>query len=359
MTQGATMSTSRFLLLEDKLQDTEAIQTVLTDGGINYEWVRVDTHDTFVTALKTAEFDLILAAYAMPGLDGRAALEIARDLCPETPFIFVSASLGEELAIESLKQGATDYVLKQRLERLVPSVKRALRESQERYKRKRAERLLVEQKQLLELIASGHPLDECLAAVCAAITQLNSAHACFLLADAQRQTFSHAITPDFPPALGQKLKNLPINDLCIGTCGEAVYRSQPVTCADIAHDDRWSQDWRDLCIAHGILACHSTPVLGADDLPLGSLMLCFDQARMPTEWEKQLAGFGTHVASIVFEREHSVQQSYRATLALRQNEARLRTIAANLPNAAVFLVDRNLRYLLAEGKALEDAGMIV
>ncbi|MEH1940842.1 MAG: PAS domain-containing protein [Nostoc sp.] len=70
----------------------------------------------------------------------------------------------------------------------------------------------------------------------------------------------------------------------------------------------------------------------------------------PTDWEYQLADFGTQIASIVFERD-------RKSLALRQSEARLRSVAANLPNAAVFIVDRNLRYLLAEGKALEGAGM--
>ena len=136
------MSTFQFLLLEDKLQDTEAIQAVLTDGGIDCELLRVDTRADFVRALETAEFDLLLAAYAMRGFDGIAALETARKIRPKIPFIFVSASLGEELAIEALKQGATDYVIKQRLERLVPCVQRALREAKERSERQRAEAAL-------------------------------------------------------------------------------------------------------------------------------------------------------------------------------------------------------------------------
>ncbi len=184
------MSTLRFLLLEDNLLESEAIQAVLINGSIDYELLRVDTHADFVTALKTKDFDLILAAYALPDLDGIAALETARNLRPETPFIFVSASLGEELAIEALKQGATDYVIKQRLERLVPCVQRALREAQERR-----------------------------------------------------------------------------------------------------------------------------------------------------------------------ERQAALRERQWAEAALRQNEARLRAVAANLPNAAVFLVDTNLRYVLAEGKALAGAGM--
>jgi PAS domain S-box-containing protein len=192
--------------------------------------------------------------------------------------------------------------------------------------RKQAELVLVEQKQLLEKIALGHPLDGCLSALCDSVSRLNPrARACILLTDAQGLTFSRSITPDFPPSFGQGLKDAPINELCIGTCGEAVYLGQPITCADIANDDRWSREWCDLCMAHGILACHSVPILGIKNQPLGSLMLCFDEARLPSDWEYQLATFGIQVASIVLERD-------RANAALRQSEEQLRlaTESANL-----------------------------
>ncbi|MBD6616136.1 response regulator [Komarekiella sp. 'clone 1'] len=133
------MGVLRFLLLEDSLLDAELAQATLTEGGIDCELVRVETSADFLAALETKAFDLILADYALPSFDGISALEIARNHCPDVPFIFVSAALGEELAIEALKNGATDYVLKQRLGRLVPSVQRALREAQERCERQRAE----------------------------------------------------------------------------------------------------------------------------------------------------------------------------------------------------------------------------
>ncbi|WP_448267345.1 response regulator [Nostoc sp. DSM 114159] len=136
------MNVLRFLLLEDSLLDTELAQMILTEGGINCELIRVETGADFLAALETETFDLILADYALPSFDGISALEIARNHYPEVPFIFVSAVLGEELAIEALKNGATDYVLKQRLGRLVPSVQRALREAKERRKRKQAEESL-------------------------------------------------------------------------------------------------------------------------------------------------------------------------------------------------------------------------
>jgi signal transduction histidine kinase len=147
----------RFLLLEDNPLDAEVIQLTLTSGGIEHTLLRIETRAAFTTALEMERFDLILADYALPGFDGIAALEIARTMTPEIPFIFVSGSLGEELAIESLKQGATDYVLKQRLGRLAPCVQRALREAQEHHALKQAQ---AEREQLLQREQAARALAE-------------------------------------------------------------------------------------------------------------------------------------------------------------------------------------------------------
>ncbi|WP_138502133.1 ATP-binding protein [Nostoc sp. PA-18-2419] len=125
------MSALEFLLLEANLPDAQVVQATLREGKIDCELLRVETRADFIRTLETDEIDLILADYALSNFDGIAALMIARRLCPEVPFIFISGSLGEELAIEAIKQGATDYVLKQRLGRLVPSVQRALQQAQE------------------------------------------------------------------------------------------------------------------------------------------------------------------------------------------------------------------------------------
>ena len=99
----------------------------------------VQARAEFLAALESKAFDMILADYSLPSFDGLSALELALSLRPDVPFIFVSGTIGEELAIEALKRGATDYVLKTRLSRLVPSVQRALREAGDRAERKRAE----------------------------------------------------------------------------------------------------------------------------------------------------------------------------------------------------------------------------
>jgi signal transduction histidine kinase/FixJ family two-component response regulator len=138
----------RVLHLEDDLRDTELVQAILEGEGIQSELTRIETEHDFVAALKPGSFDLILADYTLPSLDGVCALKIARQRLPEVPFIFVSGTLGEDVAIEALKNGATDYVLKTRLARLGPSVTRALREAQQKAERDRAEEALRASEQL-------------------------------------------------------------------------------------------------------------------------------------------------------------------------------------------------------------------
>ena len=129
----------RVIILEDNPSDAELVQQLLDADNIANQSRCVQTRSEFVEALQTPDLDLILADYSLPTFDGFGALHLARTLRPEVPFIFVSGSMGEEVAIEALKVGATDYVLKSRLSRLVPAVQRALRETQERSDRKKAE----------------------------------------------------------------------------------------------------------------------------------------------------------------------------------------------------------------------------
>src|ERR1700678_2700517 len=139
---GAMTSPLRILLLEDSAMDAELIQELLEADHFVCEVIRAQTRAEFLAALEDSGIDLILADYTLPSFDGLSALKLAMNARPDLPFIFVSGSLGEEKAIEALKIGATDYVLKTRLSRLVPSVQRALREARERAERKKAEEAL-------------------------------------------------------------------------------------------------------------------------------------------------------------------------------------------------------------------------
>src|ERR1700676_5423754 len=132
----------RILSVEDDPKDAELIQDLLATEGMVCEVTRVDTEAALLASLKHGGIDLILADYSLPSFDGISALKLATQVCPDVPFIFVSGTLGEEVAIEALKIGATDYVLKTRLSRLVPAVQRALREATQKAERKRAEEAL-------------------------------------------------------------------------------------------------------------------------------------------------------------------------------------------------------------------------
>jgi signal transduction histidine kinase len=132
----------RILYLEDDPKDAELVQETLATDGISCIVTRVETEADFIASLKQGGFDLILADYTLPSFDGLSALKIARQDSPHVPLIFVSGTLGEEVAIEALKIGATDYVFKTRLSRIVPSVQRALREAEERIGLRRTEEAL-------------------------------------------------------------------------------------------------------------------------------------------------------------------------------------------------------------------------
>jgi PAS domain S-box-containing protein len=130
------------LMLEDVATDADLIQRELDREGLAFEARRVTTRDAFTQALDAFDPDIILADYSLPSFDGLAALEVAQAERPHVPVVFVSGAIGEERAIETLKQGATDYVLKDQLSRLGPAVRRALREAEERRARREAEEAL-------------------------------------------------------------------------------------------------------------------------------------------------------------------------------------------------------------------------
>lgn len=114
------------LLLEDVKKDAELLQEILTDEGYDLEIDVVQTEQNFVACLKKNNYDIIFADYTLPTFNGQFALELAKIIAPNVPFISISGTIGEDRAVELLKQGATDYILKDRMERLGFATKRAL-----------------------------------------------------------------------------------------------------------------------------------------------------------------------------------------------------------------------------------------
>ncbi len=159
-----------FIHLEDDLDDAECIEDCLRNQWADCKIIRVQTEAEFTHALQQKDTELILSDYSLPTFNGLAALSIARRTCPEIPFIFVTGTLGEEMAIETMKNGATDYVLKNRLSRLIPAITRALREQEELCKHKSLELTISK----LMLAIQQSPLSIIMTGVDGAIEFVNS-----------------------------------------------------------------------------------------------------------------------------------------------------------------------------------------
>ncbi|MBK8478038.1 MAG: response regulator [Opitutaceae bacterium] len=145
----------RVLLLEDSEMDAVLIRHMLCIPERDVRVTNVATREAFEAALSHQPPQVILSDYSLPGFNGAKALEIAKRITPLVPFIFVTGTLGEEVAIDMLKQGATDYVLKSRLTRLVPAVSRALAEAEHRHERAQAEEKLRRSRDQLRAL-TGH-----------------------------------------------------------------------------------------------------------------------------------------------------------------------------------------------------------
>src|ERR1035441_7214311 len=129
----------RILHLEDEPDYYELVKALLVKDGLAADIVLVRNLEEFTAAFDKGGFDIILADYRLPACTGIDALREARQRCPGTPFVLVSGTIGEQVAIEAMRGGATDYVLKQWPERLGPVVRRAVREAQSQHARRQAE----------------------------------------------------------------------------------------------------------------------------------------------------------------------------------------------------------------------------
>lgn len=144
---------TRILMIEDDTADAELVKFALREAGLPFDLRCVDNRADFLEELERGKPDIVFSDYVARSFDGLTALRLTRQRWPELPFIFIIGTLSEERAIETLKNGATDYVLKTRLSRLVPAVHRAKREAEERAERRRAEEQLRESHEQLRALS--------------------------------------------------------------------------------------------------------------------------------------------------------------------------------------------------------------
>jgi len=148
---------TRILHVEDEPLDSELVGLWLNEAGMDSDIVRVESRDAFVSALADGGFDIVISDYGLPSFDGLEALRETRKRRPDLAFVFFTATLGEERAVEALKAGATDFVAKGRPDRLPPAVRRALKEVEERSARKQAEETLKAKEVSFRLLFESNP----------------------------------------------------------------------------------------------------------------------------------------------------------------------------------------------------------
>jgi DNA-binding NtrC family response regulator len=148
---GSAGRSARILILEDEAWDANLARRLLVDAGLNLVAVVVDTKESFIEQMADFHPDIILSDYHLPGFTGQEALKIAQELYPDVPFIIWSGVLGDEAAVELIKQGATDYVLKDRPARLPSVILRALAEAEQRARLATLEGQLLQAQRLASL----------------------------------------------------------------------------------------------------------------------------------------------------------------------------------------------------------------
>jgi signal transduction histidine kinase len=286
---------------------------------------------------KAAELqpDIVLLDVSMPRLNGLEAAAVIRRESPASEIVIVSQHDPAEMLPSALKAGARGFLSKSdiasnllsTIESLVEPARRgaAANDPEPRLvtaaalpgpldaERQRAESLLLEQNHLLELIARGSPLHDCLRAVTESVTRLQpGARAALALLDGGRTRIERVVSSRLPTKLAAQLCKLPIGSHNAPLpCSVILARGEPCTCEDIAGDARWSAPWRELCVAHGVRGVHAMPVRNPDGTVIGSFFVCLGEAREPNAWERDLVQFGAHLGSVAIER-------WRAEAALQE-----------------------------------------
>ncbi|MEQ8188061.1 MAG: ATP-binding protein [Candidatus Eremiobacterota bacterium] len=156
------MSAIHILYLEDKLSASGSAREVLLEEGIDFEITTVNKKNDFISAIEKNTFDIILSDYILPGSDSMEILKIVENKCPHIPFIFISVVPGEEAAVEAIKGGAADYILKNRLYRLGFALKRAMKEKQKKsgempWELNKIEDNFINSEEILSIIINGNP----------------------------------------------------------------------------------------------------------------------------------------------------------------------------------------------------------
>lgn len=326
----------KILHLEDDSMDAELIREKLESSDLECLITQVQTRDEFSAALHGGGFDLILSDYKLPMFDGISAMQMAQEYCPDIPFIFVSGTMGEDAAINTLTRGATDYVLKTRLNRIAPAVKRAFQEISSRRENMRLESIMKARFRILEMsYTKDLSLDE----------------TCILVVDEIKALTGSEI--GFFSFIDQARNAMVMQSLSTDT----TQNSSPIDLRNSQDHHSVSGLWTD-CINTGkpVIRNDYTPLTQTRDLPEGQINL-FRELLVPIIRSNSIvAGIGVankptdydetdvQVISLLGDFSWELIRRKRLEDELRRSEAQLRTLIDTIPDL-VWLKDADGVYL--------------
>jgi PAS domain S-box-containing protein len=355
------------LSIEDSPADFQLLERQLRQDGLNVNWQRVDEESALWDALSRGGWDAVLSDYNVPGMDIVATLPRILESHPDLPVVLVSGSIGEEAAVEQLKRGVWDFVLKDRLARLAPAIERALRDAQARRDKRAAEDQLVRLNRLYavlsginEAIVRCHDkerlFDEC--------SQIAVAQGGF------RMAWVGVLEPDSPDVrplshsgeAGDYLDRLRIKvadtRLGRGPTGRALHEGTTTVCNDIAQDERMAP-WRENALRMGYRASAAFPIRQGGEVHYALTLYSGQMGYFGVEEVRLLDRLSANI-SHALDTFDSDAQHLAAKQALVESEARFRAIIDATPVPMALNDDQgNIPYLNSAfirtfGYTLED-----
>ncbi|MES2659149.1 MAG: GAF domain-containing protein [Verrucomicrobiota bacterium] len=307
----------RLLLAEDYDDDALLVLGALERQGFEIQCTRVMKADDFRAALKTPHFEIILCDYVMPGFGAIEALEILRENDLDIPLIIVSGTIGESVAVEAMRNGAADYILKENLLRLGVAVEREVREAETRRQKRLIDSFSHGQTEVLEMILNRVPLTGILERIIERVELLSAGQVLcsIMLVDAEGTHLNFGAGPSMPAGFLERLASVPIG-AGIGSCGTAAALEETVVVEDIATHPYW-ESVQEIAVKCGLHACWSVPVFASDRRVLGTMSVYHHAIHSPTPEEIHWVESASKLVSLAIERGRAAEKLHESETLFR------------------------------------------
>jgi PAS domain S-box-containing protein len=335
-------------MVEDSEDDAKLLLRQLTSAGYDVMHRRVDTPDAMREAFEQQIWDLVLSDYSMPQFSGTAALNLAQERGLDVPFIFVSGTIGEDVAVAAMKAGASDYVLKDKLKRLVPAIERELREAEVRRERRRAQDVVLERTRLAVLSSDlgvaltgvatlRATLGRCTSAL---VRHLDVIGACIWTFSESARGLELQAGTGLSPALAEAYAQVSLDD---PTIGDVARQRRPLHTGATAELRMPDPPWFE---RHGITTFAACPLLVGEKLV--GVLAVFARRPLPTFMVESLGAVADQLA-VGIERRRAEEE-------LRQSEERFSRVFRSSPVGIVITTLDEGRYLDANDGFLSLIG---